>query len=193
MSMSLTSVLGFATPTLVDRSSVPLPLTTTLLSSTTGVSPSFVTQAPSLHQRADALSASSSYCPPNEVVVQISTQLLIPDYSEYYATPIQQFSMSYISLPDGSLVAPPYFEEIRQGNELLLFIGMFLMLFTRNAVVSADYIRRGRVKRKGLFYTLLLSQILGVATFVSLATTFFASRVNCRMFVRLQYVKYAVC
>lgn len=149
-------------------------------SSSGSAAASLVTQAPSLHRRDAQSSTTSSSCTLNEVVVQINTQVLIPDYREYYSVPITQFQMHYRPLADGSLVAGPYLSEIQQGNWLLLFIGMLLMLFLRNSVVSVDYIRRVRVKRKGLFYALLISQLLGVVTFISLAASFLASTVNCR-------------
>ena len=112
----------------------------------------------------------------------ISTQVLISDYHEFYTkTPIQQFAMRYTALPDGSLVTRPYLKEIEQTNWFLLLIGMFFMLFLRNTIISADYIRRGRVKRKELFYALFISQAAGLATFVILSASYFVEHVNCRV------------
>ncbi|THH03230.1 hypothetical protein EW145_g6425 [Phellinidium pouzarii] len=118
----------------------------------------------------------------DEVLLVISTKAHIMDYSSHYtATPIEQFRMTYTPLSDGSLVAPPYLYEIQRGNRMLLFVGMMLMLFLRNSVISVDYIRRGRVKFKGLFYALLISQLLAVATFALMATSFFAAYINCKI------------
>ena len=92
------------------------------------------TQAPALQPRAGA-DASCTSRSQNDLVVAISSQVLISDYSHYYhATPIAQFHMSYTQVADGSLLAPPFTNEIRESNWFLLFVGMMLMLFLRNAV-----------------------------------------------------------
>ena len=59
------------------------------------------------------------------------------------------------------------------------------MLFLRNTIISADYIRRGRVKRKELFYALFISQAAGLATFVILSASYFVEHVNCRVWVQI--------
>lgn len=163
-------------PSRSTASAYPIPTFSSSLTS----APSLVTHPPTLRVRDADASTTSSQCP-NEVLVKISTQVLIPDYREYYHDiPIQQFRMNYKALPDGSLVTETYLKEIQQGNWFLLLIGMFLMLFLRNTIVSADYIRRGRVKRRGLFYTLIISQAAGVLTFIILATSYLTSHVDCR-------------
>ncbi|EJD04180.1 uncharacterized protein FOMMEDRAFT_167420 [Fomitiporia mediterranea MF3/22] len=150
-------------PTLASRSISPL-------------SAPFVTEPPALLPRASSCSAT-----PNEVLVQLSTQVLIPDYSSFYtATPLAQFRPSYSTFPDGSLVADPYIAGVRRGDWTLLFSGMMLMLFIITSIVSADYIRRGRVKYKGLFYALLISQLCGVVSFALTAATVLATGINCR-------------
>jgi len=125
---------------------------------------------------------------PNEVVLQLTTAVVIQDFSLYYQMPIQSFRPSYKAFADGSLVAPPYLHEVHEANWILLFVGALLMLFIRNSVVSADYIRRNRVKYKGLFYTLLISQLLGVLTFTSEAWVFLSSHVNCKAIFVVQGV-----
>lgn len=134
----------------------------------------------------DAQTSLTSTCTssPTEVVLQITTAVVIQDFSFYYETPIQSFRPSYKTFADGSLIAPPYLAEVHEANWILLLVGALLMLFIRNSVVSADYIRRNRVKYKGLFYTLLISQLLGVLTFTAEAWVFLASQVNCKVYVR---------
>ncbi|KAH8120095.1 hypothetical protein DFH11DRAFT_1500099, partial [Phellopilus nigrolimitatus] len=144
--------------------------------------PPFITQPPALvlHARASPSSSSCSNTP-NGVLLEVSMQVIIPDYSKFYtATPIAQFRMAYTSLPDGSLIAPPLFSEVQEGNRLLIFAGMMLMLFLRNTIVSADYIRRGRVRYKGLFYALFISQFLGVVTFILIAASVLAIHIDCK-------------
>ncbi|KAL5534455.1 hypothetical protein ACEPAG_917 [Sanghuangporus baumii] len=138
-----------------------------------------ITQAPALFPRQSDGSCSVA---PNEVLLRISTTVLIPDYSSFYtATPISQFRMDYTPFPDGSLIAPPYISEIRRGDWTLLFSGMMLMLFIATSVVAADYIRRVKVKHKVLFYELLISQLCGVVAFAITAATILASNINCRI------------
>ena len=156
----------------------------------------FATQAPDLWARQDGSSCGSPTGTPNELVVQISSQVTIPNFSSYYhSTPIQDFQMTYTTTSDGSLLSPPFHADILKGNWFILFVGMMLMLFLRNTVrlsrffnvamlmqcqvVSADYIRRGRVKYKGLFYALLASQALGVGAHVTLAGTFVFTSFDC--------------
>jgi hypothetical protein len=115
------------------------------------------------------------------VVVALSTAISIPDYHRFYDQPIREFRPVYRAFPDGSLAAPPLLDDITASYALLLFIGALIMLFLRNTIVSADYIRRGRVKYKALFYVLLVSQLMGFVTFVLSATTYFTDDVNCKL------------
>lgn len=91
--------------------------------------------------------------------------------------------MSYTSFPDGSLVAPPYLLEQRNTDFTLLFTGMLLMLFITTTFFSAGYVRRGRVKYKGLFYALLFSQVLGLIAFTLEAISLLAREINCTRYV----------
>ena len=114
-------------------SAIPSPTTPPLAPS----SKFFETQAPALRARQND---GSSSCPaatgtPNTVIIQISSQVTIADYSTFYpSTPIARFQATYVQPGDGSLLAPPFMAEIRQGNWFILFIGMMLMLFLRNTV-----------------------------------------------------------
>ncbi|KAG5644757.1 hypothetical protein DXG03_007886, partial [Asterophora parasitica] len=98
-------------------------------------------------------------CCANKVIINLSTALVIPDYSLYYKGPISSFQPTFYGLDDGSLVAPPFVNDLYNANISLLAIGMLTMLFARNIVVSGDYLRRVKVKRKILFYILFISQI----------------------------------
>ena len=165
-----------------EHSSTLLPAITPT-ASTLAISPALITHSPSLQM--DRRASPTTSCSINEVVVEISTAVLIPDYSMYFSEPIQQFRPTYYALPDGSLVAPPYLNDVQQGNWIILFTGALLMLFVRNSIVSADYIRRGRVKYKGLFYALLISQLLGVLSFVIMAASFLARQISCTAYALL--------
>lgn len=118
-------------------------------------------------------------CCPNKVVINLSTALVIPDYSLYYDTPIESFQPQFYALNDGSLVAPPFFQDLAGANVSLLVTGMLAMLFVRNMLVSGDYIRRGKVKKKTLFYVLFLSQILAPISLVPVILSYFNEFLNC--------------
>lgn len=136
-----------------------------------------ITSAPSL-----------ACCTPNEVVVELATALIIPDYSRFYDTPIQSFHPTYHALDDGSLVAPPYTQDLLSANANLLINGMLVMLFARNILVSCDYIQRCNVKRKSLFYILLLSQLLAPISLIPVILSFFNQHLNCTACVPLSLV-----
>ena len=111
----------------------------------------------------------------------LSTGISIPDYHRFYSEPVESFQPDYTPFPDGSLIARPFLNNVTASYGLLLFIGALMMLFLRNVIVSADYIRRGRVRYKTLFYVLLISQVMGFVTFVLAATTYFVDNVNCKL------------
>lgn len=124
----------------------------------------------------------SSSCSTNTLVVQLSTALVIPDYNRFYApTPIESFVPSYTSVPDGSLITPPYTQDILDSNLSLLVTGALAMVFTRNIIVSGDYLRRGKVKKRSLFYVLFLSQILSPLAFIPVISSYFSHRLHCTM------------
>jgi hypothetical protein len=81
-----------------------------------------------------------------EVVVKLTTTLLIPDYPLYYNTPIADFNPNYEAYPDGSLIAAPYRSDSEQANEALLLLSVLITIFLRNVFVSGNYIRRVKVR-----------------------------------------------
>lgn len=100
-------------------------------------------------------------CSPDTLVVHLSTTVVIPDFTAYYGpASIETFVPTYSSSPDGSLISSSFQQDLMDANIGLLVMGALAMVFTRNIIVSGDYIRRGRVKKKVLFYVLFLSQIL---------------------------------
>jgi hypothetical protein len=129
-------------------------------------------------------------CTPNEVVIQLTTTLVIPDYSKYYETPISQFSPTYTALPDGSLLTPPYRAEFHAANANLLIVGMLLMFFLRNVFVTGNFIRRARVKSKYLFHVLFASQLAGLAALIPFLVARFTAGMTCRTYVFLRKLKF---
>lgn len=145
---------------------------------------------------APRITPSPACCEPNEVVIEISTTVLVPDYARYYDTPILTFQPSYLALPDGSLFTVPFMEDLSRSYLSLLVTAMLATLFLRNIIVSFDYLRRAKMKRRMLFYLLLCSQLLSVSILslrssissiltpfqlglVPLLVSFFNSRLDC--------------
>ena len=121
--------------------------------------------------------------PCHEVVIQLSTALVVK-YDEFYPnTPIESFQPLYRALADGSLISSPLDEEQQSANLSLLVIGALAAVFLRNIYASADYIHRGKVKKKTLFYLLLASQLLAPVSLTPIIVSFFTEKVNCTAYV----------
>ncbi|CAA7266577.1 unnamed protein product [Cyclocybe aegerita] len=141
---------------------------------------------PVLLPRTTEAPAASTSCPPNTLVVQLATTLVIPDYTLYYSpTPIESFRPTYAALNDGSLLAPPFYEDLTNANLGLLMTGALAVVFLRNIIVSGDYLRRGKVKKKNLFYILFLSQLLAPVAFVPIILSYFTQRISCMVVIVL--------
>lgn len=127
--------------------------------------------------------APSSSCPPNAVIVKISTVLSIPNYKQFYAQPIDYFTPAYDVRQDGSLLTAPFKEDLLESNLALLVLSALALLFLRNIIVSGDYLRRGsgKFKKKKLFHALFFSQILAIGAFVPLLLSYFTPVGNCTL------------
>ncbi|KAF8898592.1 hypothetical protein BD779DRAFT_1666412 [Infundibulicybe gibba] len=66
------------------------------------------------------------------------------------------------------------------------------MLFVRNIVVSGDYLRRGRVKKKVLFYVLFISQMLAPIGLIPVIMSYFTTYMDCTVVIMLSCVSAAV-
>lgn len=117
--------------------------------------------------------------PCDKVVFQLSTAMVV-HYDFFYApTPIPSFQPSYRSLDDGSLLAAPFEADLRSSHLSLLIIGSLFTIFLRNVFVSYGYVKRGRVKKKTLFYVLLASQVLAPVSLFPVILSYFVDSVNC--------------
>lgn len=103
---------------------------------------------------------------PNAVAIELSTAILVTDYTRFYDTPISTFQPVYLALPDGSLTTVPFMDDLARSYLSLLVTAMLATLFLRNIIVCFDYLRRVNLKRKTLFYLLLCSQLLSVGYFL---------------------------
>ncbi|KAJ4486310.1 hypothetical protein J3R30DRAFT_3820920 [Lentinula aciculospora] len=154
---------------------IPTPISTGQVGFLPAVSPSPST----LHVLPRVTPAPSSNDFPTEVVVALTTTILIPDYPLYYDAPIFQFSPNYQALPDGSLIAAPYRSELQQDNGALLLVSILLTIFLRNVLVSGNYLRRIKVQEKIIFRMLFVSQVVAFVGLVPKITSFLAPHVNC--------------
>lgn len=117
----------------------------------------------------------------DEVIVHLSTTITIPDYHRYYDSPIESFTPTYETLPDGSLVTQPYLHNLKNTYSSLIFLSVLTAVFFRNILVSGDYIRRGKVKKKSLFYLLFASQLLGPVVLLPFLISYTHDSVNCTL------------
>jgi hypothetical protein len=118
----------------------------------------------------------------------LSTTLVIPDYYHFYSTPLESFQPRYFALADGSLITPPFIDDLRSANLSLLVYGICAMLFARNIVVSGDYVRRVKLKKNGLFWLLFLSQLVAPLSFVPGILPYFNQFMTCTIVIRLSSV-----
>jgi len=121
----------------------------------------------------------SPTAPVDQVVVELSTTVLIPDYARFYAQiPLNSFEPRYTSLPDGTLASSAFLDDLRSSYTSLLVVALVGSVALRNILVCVDYLRRANFKRRMLFYLLLSSQILslGLAPFIA---SYFNSSLDC--------------
>ncbi|KAF6766336.1 hypothetical protein DFP72DRAFT_866216 [Ephemerocybe angulata] len=130
--------------------------------------------------------------PCNEVVFQVSTAVIVKYGAYYPSIPIESFRAEYRALPDGSLISPPFDEDLQSAHLSLLIIGCLAAVFLRNIYVSFDYVRRGKVKKKTLFYVLLASQLFGPLSLFPVILSYFIQRVNCTAVVHVSYISAAI-
>jgi len=144
--------------------------------SRTLASPPTVLSGPQL--LAPRITPSPTCCEPTEVAIEIATTLLVPDYFRFYDTPISEFQPVYSALPDGSLIASPFTEDLARSYLSLLVTAMLATLFLRNIIVCFDYLRRAKMKRRTLFYLLLCSQLLSMGL-APLLASYFSAHLDC--------------
>ncbi|KAF9240911.1 hypothetical protein BU15DRAFT_17163, partial [Melanogaster broomeanus] len=123
---------------------------------------------------------------PEGVVIEFSTLVTIPDFSMFYpGIPSESFQPIYYALDDGSLIASPLVDDLRVNNMVLIITGCLLTVFLRNIWKAATYIRRGKVKKKGLLYAVLVSQLFGPVALIATITAQFSRSVNCSVITRI--------
>ncbi|KAF8587262.1 hypothetical protein K439DRAFT_832018 [Ramaria rubella] len=122
------------------------------------------------------------------IVFPLTTTITISSLPTPLPTALVSFIPSYNARSDGSLITFQYMQEVSDANVQIFIVGSLLMLFTRNAIVSIEYLYRSRSKDKTLFYLLLASQLLGPACFISLAVSYLTTKVNCTIIYMMSLV-----
>ncbi|KAI0348654.1 hypothetical protein BDW22DRAFT_112554 [Trametopsis cervina] len=128
-----------------------------------------------------AHSTSHSTATPNAVEIDLHTTIIIPNYEIYYGTNISSFKPNYHALGDGSLVATPFIADISSANVQLACTSALAAFFCVTSWITVQYIRHGKIKRKGLFYVLLCSQLLGLAAMLIFIVPSFNQSVDCHV------------
>ena len=123
--------------------------------------------------------ATSSCSSPTAVVVQLATDLLIPNFPQFYDEQVETFQPTWTNLADGSLVTPAYLDELSKSFLQLMMAGALLLLFTRNTIASTEYILFSGLKTKTLLYVLFISQVLGVISSAVSIATYFHHSMDC--------------
>lgn len=136
-----------------------------------------------VHQLQPRTTHSPTCCSPNQVIIELSTTAIIKDYQRFYSTDINSFSPTYFATDDGSLITPALTDDLWNANLDLLLTAALAMLFFRNIAVAIDYLRRGKMKNKTLFYLLFASQALAPANIIPSLLSFFNQYLSCTLYV----------
>ncbi|KAH8835146.1 hypothetical protein DL96DRAFT_27223 [Flagelloscypha sp. PMI_526] len=141
------------------------------------------------------MSASSSNlaledgCVPTKVVIQLATQVVIPNYSRDFASiPLQDFKPSYLAMDDGSLLATPLISDFQGALLSLIILSVLLALFLRNVVVAGYYYfsRSKIIHDRRLFLALFLSQLVSPAGILPTMVSYFDRSGDCTVILRFE-------
>ncbi|KAG1826093.1 uncharacterized protein BJ212DRAFT_1318021 [Suillus subaureus] len=118
------------------------------------------------------------HSPPSPVVVQLITVTAadssgLPTKSVYHL------------LGDGSVVAPPLFNDLSTTYLALIIMASIFTIFARNIILSAAFLWSGRVRKKSLLYTLFLSQLLAPVSILPLLIAQFNPNFDCKLIMRI--------
>ncbi|KAG2350518.1 hypothetical protein BDR05DRAFT_954608, partial [Suillus weaverae] len=129
------------------------------------------------------------YSSPSPIVIQLNTVFTITaaDFPHFYPSslPTNSFQSVYQLLGDGSLVAPPFFDDLLTTYLALVIMAALFTVFARNITLSAAFLWSGRVRKKSLLYTLFLSQLLAPVSILSLLVAQFHPNFDCKLVMRI--------
>lgn len=116
---------------------------------------------------------------PTVVHVVIHTTVTIPDFYRYYKTPLSSFQPHYTALDDGSLISSVYTPNLRVSEGWLVMGGALTVFFILSSYRAVQYTRVVKVKNKGLFYMLIVSQLIGIVVSVFFVLADFNTDIDC--------------
>ena len=89
------------------------------------------------------------------------------------------------------MVASPLIADLRSANVQLAVMSALAMFFLVTTVLSIQYLRRGKIKKKTLFYILLASQVLGLVSIITIIVPFFNQFISCTRCVEFYKLRYS--
>ncbi|KAG0709010.1 hypothetical protein DFH29DRAFT_1036413 [Suillus ampliporus] len=123
---------------------------------------------------------------PQLVVLELNTLVTISDFPRFYHTaPVASFQPSYHTIGDGSLIAPPLYDDLCATYLSLIMVAALLSVFARNISVSAAFIWSDKVRKKSLLYTVFFSQLLGPPALLPLLIAQFHPNIDCKVIMRV--------
>lgn len=96
----------------------------------------------------------------------------------------------YRLLADGSRIAPSFLDDLETTYLALIFMASLFTVFARNITLSLAYLWSGTIRKKSLFYTLFLSQLLAPLSILSLLIAQFHPSLDCKLSVLNPSFKY---
>ncbi|KAG1785471.1 uncharacterized protein HD556DRAFT_1422291 [Suillus plorans] len=122
-------------------------------------------------------------CPPSTCTVNTIFTITKADPSDL---PTNLFPKSvYHLLGDGSLVAPPFFDDLSTTHLALIIMASLFTIFVRNTTLSVAFLWSGGVRKKSLLYTLFLSQLLAPISILSMLIAQFHPNFDCKIIMRI--------
>jgi hypothetical protein len=128
-------------------------------------------------------------CIPSKVVIQLATQVVIPNYSRDFASiPIQDFKPSYLAMDDGSLLAAPLVSDVKAALLSIIFLSIVLVFFVRNIVVTGYYYfsRSKIIHDRRLFFALFFSQLVSPAGILPTMVSYLDAYEDCTTILRFE-------
>lgn len=90
-------------------------------------------------------------------------------------------SPAYRLLPDGSLIAPLFYDDLQTTYIALIIMASLFTVFARNISLSLAFLWSNTIRKKSLFYTLFLSQLLAPLSILSLLVAQFHPNLDCNL------------
>ena len=119
-----------------------------------------------------------------DLLVRITDTVVSHDPDEYHPwLPTNDSGLECAPLADGSLICSSLSKDLLHVHATLAICSALLVFFFRNTFTVLRYVHSGKVPQKALFYVLLGSQVIGLASPLPIIISIFSNRVDCRLWV----------